>query len=402
MNNKKQNLIHLYIVIISLVALASGFSDSIFSNYFSDVFDISAAQRGFIEIPRETPGILAAFVIAFLSRLGDIRIACFSQFLCFISIVVMSVANPSFSVMCIILFCFSMGQHMYLPLTDSIAMSIVDEENIGSALGKFKGIITFFSLLAALIVFVGFKFNFLSFTTDVIWVFIIAGALFCIASILLAILANKATVMNRKADTPKLFIKKKYTCYYILAIMNGVQKQIVLVYAPWVIIEILQRGTDTTAILLIISSICGIFFMPLLGKCIDRFGIKKMLYADALSFIIVYFIFAFIVYHLYVGNFSITGLAAIATFIVFIFDRMSSQMGIIRTIYLKNIAEDSSDILPTISLGITLDHIVAICCSYVSGLIWVTYGPHIIFLLAASLSFINLFVAKIAKIENEK
>ncbi len=393
----KQNykvLIVLYILVISLVALAMGFSDAIFSNYFNDAYHISAQQRGFIEIPRETPGILAMFVIAILSRFGDIKIACISQLLCCIAITLMGISTPHFYVMCILLFFFSMGQHIFMPLTDSIAMSIVDPSKVGRALGKFKGIMTFFSLIAASIVWLGFNQGFFSFTTSIKWVFIAAAILYCIASFLLAVLANKAKALKRTTVRPKLIFKKKYTNYYILAIMNGVQKQIVLVYAPWVIIEILQKGADTTALLLIISSICGIIFMPFLGYCIDHFGVKKMLYADALSFILVYLSFAFIVYHLYVGNFSITGWAAIATFVIFIIDRMSSQMGIIRSVYLKSIVKEDSDILPTISLGITLDHIVAIICSYASGMIWMVYGPHYIFILAALLSLVNLFVAK--------
>lgn len=156
----------------------------------------------------------------------------------------------------------------------------------------------------------------------------------------------------------------------------------------------LGKGADTTAVLLMISSVCGIFFMPFLGRCIDKFGIRNMLYADGLSFIGVYVSFAFVVYNMYVGNFSTTGLAAIFTYLVFVIDRMSSQMGIIRTVYLKNIALDPQDILPTISFGITLDHVVAITCAYLCGLIWTYFGPHIIFILAASFSIVNLVVAK--------
>lgn len=399
MDKTKNNLIPLYIAIIALIALGVGFSDSIFSNYYSDAYNITAQQRGFIELPRETPGILAAFVIAALARLGDIRITLISQFLCVVAIFILGLATPQFYVMTGILFVFSMGQHIYLPLTDTLAISIVGQENLGTALGRFKGITTVFSLVASVIVFVGFRFDVFSFKTDIKVTFIIAGVLFTVAVILLGVLSNKAKALHRIPEKPKLIVKKKYTYYYILAVMNGVQKQVVLVYAPWVIIEILGRGADTTAALLIISSICGIFFMPQLGKWIDRFGIKKMLYADALSFIFVYVAFAVVVYNLYVGNFATTGIAAIITFLVYIFDRMSSQMTIIRTLYLKSIVDTPEELLPTISLGISLDHVVAIACSYVSGTIWMVYGPHVIFILAASLSLVNLAVAKLVKIE---
>lgn len=396
---KLNSLVSIYIVAIVLIALGVGFSESVFSNYFKDAYDITAEQRGFIEIPRELPGVISIFIIASLARLGDLRITMISQFTSFIGILILGFTTPEFYVMTFFVFVYSLGQHVYLPLVDSIAMSITTSENLGTALGKFKGITTASSLVAAIVVFFGFRTGIFSFEGEIKWIFILAALLFLLASITLNLLYVKAKEQNRVPEKPKLLVKKKYKYYYILAVMNGVQKQIVLVYSPWVIIEILGRGTDTTAILLIISSLCGIFFMPFIGRCIDKFGIKKMLYVDALSFILVYVSFAYIVYNLHIGVFSITGFACYVTFLVFIFDRMSWQMGIIRTMYLKTIVDDKSDILPTISFGVAIDHIVAIACSYLSGMIWVTYGPHVIFILAASLSLINLAVAKLVKID---
>lgn len=395
----KSSLIPLYVLIIALVALGTGFSDSILSNYFNDAYGITAQQRGFIEIPRETPGILASFAIASLAFLGDIRITVIAHLLACAGILTLGLTTPEFYMMTAVLFVYSLGTHIYLPLTDTIAMSICKDGDIGAAMGRFKAVTTACALVAAVIVFVGFRLDWLSFQRAVKLPFVFAAGFYFLAAMLSLVLLKRAKELHRKVERPKLKFNKKYKFYYILAIMNGVQKQIVLVYAPWVIIEILKRGADTTAILLMISSVCGIFFLPFLGKCIDRFGIKNMLYADALSFIGVYLAFAFVVYQLYTGQASITGFACYATFMVFIFDRMSSQMSIIRTIYLKRIAIDPSDILPTMSLGITMDHVVAITCSYFSGMIWMTFGPHVVFILAASLSLINLAVAKLVKLE---
>jgi predicted MFS family arabinose efflux permease len=80
---------------------------------------------------------------------------------------------------------------------------------------------------------------------------------------------------------------------------------------------------------------------------------------------------------------------------------MSMQMSLIRTIYLRSIAVKESDITPTLSLGISMDHIVSILCAYIGGVIWGTLGPQYIFFFAAALSFVNLAVAKMAVI-NEK
>jgi predicted MFS family arabinose efflux permease len=78
---------------------------------------------------------------------------------------------------------------------------------------------------------------------------------------------------------------------------------------------------------------------------------------------------------------------------LFIIDRMSTQMGLIRTVYLKLIAVDSKDITPTISLGMTLDHVVSIVAAVLGGIVWVTWGPQYIFYVVSTLSLVNLYVA---------
>jgi hypothetical protein len=47
-----------YFVVIALTALATALTNDIFSNYFKEVYFVTAFQRGMIEIPRESPGML--------------------------------------------------------------------------------------------------------------------------------------------------------------------------------------------------------------------------------------------------------------------------------------------------------------------------------------------------------
>ncbi len=179
--------------------------------------------------------------------------------------------------------------------------------------------------------------------------------------------------------------------------MWGVQKQIMIVYGPWVLIDILNKRADTLAILGIIGSFIGIFFIPALGRWIDRFGIKKLLYADALSFILVYFVYGLLSAGFASGSLATIGIPVFLAYMLFIVDKMSTQMGMIRTIYLRSIALKTSDITPTLSLGLSLDHTVSIICAYLGGIVWTLWGPQYIFFLAASLSLVNLYVASKVK-----
>lgn len=383
----------IYFIIIALTALALGFSNDVMNPYFNDAYNASAYQRGVIELPRELPGVLVLFFIAVLSVFSDIKLSILAQALSIVGIGVLGLVTPSFSVMLIFIFINSLGMHMFFPLQDSIGMSLVEGDNLGKRMGQFKGISTTFTMIGAIFVFWGFRSGFLSFNQGQNWLFIISAFL-TFAVLLLLIILNKINKHTIKSYKKINFIfRKEYKYYYTLVIMFGVQKQIMIVYGPWVLLNLLNKKADTLAILTIIGSFIGIFFIPAIGRWIDRFGVKKFLYIDALSFIGVYLIFGLLTAGYSSGKLATAGISVLFAYALFILDRMSNQFGMIRTIYLKTIAVLPTDITPTLSLGQSMDHVVSIACAFLGGIVWTTLGPQYIFLFAALLSLVNLYVA---------
>lgn len=382
-----------YIVILALSALGLGFSNDIISNFFKDAYSVTPYQRGLIEFPRELPGMLCSFIVAGLAGFSDIRIALIAQGLSLLGITLLGLTTPTFHIMMVFLFVNSLGLHLFMPVQDSIGMDLVKRGNLGKRMGQFKGVTTAFQMLAAIIVFFGFRFGWFSFTTPIKWIFILS------AGILVGVFAVMLSLDRKLRDRPviqekvRFVVRKEYRLYYLLVIMFGVQKQIMLVYGPWVLIELLGKKADTLAVLGIIGAFLGIFFIPALGRWLDRFGIKVMLYADALSFIGVYILYGVVAGGYVSGAIPTVGWTVFLAYGVFIVDRMSTQMGLIRTVYLRTIAVNPADVTPTLSLGMSMDHVVSILCAYAGGVVWTIWGPQYIFYLAALLSCVNLFVA---------
>ena len=383
-----------YLIILALTAFAQGLSGDIISNYFKDAYNVTAYQRGIIEFPRELPGMILIFVIAALSFISDIKISIIAQILGIAGITVLGLFTPSFSVMLIFIFINSLGMHIFMPLQDSIGMSLIKDGNIGKRMGQYKGVYTCFSLIASVIVFIGFKVGFFSFTSKIKWIFLLAAIVLFCAMVFLIILNridNIREVHNQKKIN--FIFRKEYKYYYVLVVMFGVQKQMMIVYGPWVLIELLNKKADTIAVLGIVGSLIGTFFIPAVGRWLDRFGIKTILYADALSYIGVYAIYGVMSAGFVSGKLAIVGLPVLFTYFLVILDKMSTQFGMVRTIYLRSIAVDTADITPTLSLGVSMDHFVSIICAYLGGIVWTTWGPQYIFFLAAALSLVNLYVA---------
>ena len=64
----------LFMYAILCLSLAVGLSSGVFSNYFKEVFAVDSVQRGLLEIPRETPGILCVVILTALSGLGNLSL----------------------------------------------------------------------------------------------------------------------------------------------------------------------------------------------------------------------------------------------------------------------------------------------------------------------------------------
>lgn len=388
----------LFFILVAFIAVGKGLSDSIFSNYYKEVYSVTATQRAFIEFPRELPGVLCALIIASLSSLGNLKIALFAQILSCIGITALGFFTPSFAVMLIFLFVNSTGMHLFMPLQDSIIMELAEKDKVGQRVGQLASLSTAIAFLTAIVVYVGFSTGFFYFSSTIQFVFIISAIAFfgaIIVNILLIKQAKKENLLQSVQPKKfKLTFRKDYKFYYLLTILHGVQKQIAYVFGSWVIIDLLLKGADIMSLLGIISSFFGIFFMQKIGKWIDSKGIRFMMYLDALTFIIIYTLYGFVVWGIADTLIPSSGWPVVIIYGLFILDRLSMQIGVVKSVYLKKIAHPQDDIASILSTGISLDHIVSIIAAQISGYIWVAAGPQWVFFFAAFISFGNLFVAK--------
>jgi len=397
-NGKKQRAFTFFLVAVVCTALATGLSEGVYSNFYKEVYDVSAAQRGFIEFPRELPGLITVLVISALSIFGEMRLAILAQVISIIGLVLLGVFTPSFNVMLVFLFINSMGMHLYMPLRDSIGLSIIGSENTGSRFGMVNAVQTAATFAAGLAVFLGFRSGVFGFPNaannlTVTPSFLIATAFF--VGVIIMLIRIQRLIGNPAISTGegRILFRKEYTHYYILASLHGAHKQIAGVFGPWVLIEILLRQADTMAILGMAGSFLGIFFIPFVGRLTDRLGVKRMLLAEGFLFIVVYIMYGMVAAGLMSGNLAKVGIPVLLVYALYIIDRMTMQLAMVRTLYLRSIARDASEISPTLSTGMSIDHVISIVCAYLGGLAWAAWGPQYVFYIASALSLGNVLVA---------
>jgi len=391
MTKQNTKAIHVYMVIVALTGLALGLSDSVFSNYFRDAYHIDAFQRGLIELPREAPGILSMFIISALAFIGDIRLAIVAQFLSIIGIMALGLLSPPFALMLVFLFVNSIGMHMFIPLYDSIGMSLAKKGDYGTMMGRFNGIRTAFAMIAGILIFAGFRAGFFSFTTPIILNFVIAGVLLTVVLILLIYI--RSLTEETKASKSRFVLKKEYGKFYLLALLFGARKQIMYVYGPWVLIELLNFGADYMALLIIAGAGIGIFFIPAVGRWIDKYGTAQIMIIEAAIFLVIYLGYGIISAGLHGGWLMGMASVVIIAVVVNVADRMTIQFGMVRNIYMRSIALTPEDVTPTLATGMAMDHVLSIVSAIICGYLWWELGPQYVFVFAGVLAAANMVVA---------
>lgn len=366
------------------VGMAGSLVDSTLNNFLNDTFTLTGFQRSFLEIPREFPGMITVLVTALLCFLGSRRLGGFAQLLAAAGIFLIGFVSKSYSHMVIFLFIFSLGQHLFMPVATTIGMELAADGKTGKRLGQLNAIRNLAAIVGSFLVFIGFKY--LNFTFQ--HSFTIAALIFTIAAVLMFLMKPE------KSAPPKTFLKlrKEYSLFYALAVLSGSRKQIFITFAPWVIVTIFHKPTQTLATLITIGGVIGIIFQPMLGKAIDRFGERAILMMEAMLLVIVCLGYGFS------RSVLPENIAFIITCVCYLMDQVLMSVSMARSTYMKKIALQPQDIQPALSASISIDHVFSIAIALIGGVIWNQFGFQYVFLLGIVIAVVNFFVAKRIKL----
>ena len=378
----RQRAVRLFVVVLALTALANGLGNTIFSNYFNEVFHIDSVQRGFIEVPRESPGILCMVLVAALGFLGNLWMSVAAQVLVLIGFIVLGWMSPGYGTMLVFLFIHSLGMHFFMPLNDAISMDLAEKGKVGTTLGRFKGVNTLFSMVAAVLVFVGFRTGFFSFQSKTGLPFAIGAAATAGAVVLLALMAMSSGQRDA-VKNHKLLFRRRYMPYYMVTLAYGCQKRIKIVFAPWVVINLLGRGADTVALLTIVVHLAGTWLAPVIGKLLDRLGVKRMLWVEAVYIAVSFSVMGLLAGMLAGGSFGLSDPLTWLVFGAYVLCVLFEQFNMVHSYMMRAIALDPSEVTRTLSVGLSVDHVMAIVASPIMGLIWNAWGVQYVFWLAA-------------------
>jgi Nitrate/nitrite transporter len=378
----------LFLLVGVFMGVAQSIDGSTINNYLEDRFHLLIIQRSALEMPRELPGFLVFLIIGFLYALGDIRIAVVANILAAVGMMLLGLIPPVFPIVLVCMFIYSSGFHIYLPLSNSIAMSFANDKNLGRKLGQVSAANTAALVFSSAALWFIFKLIKVSYTAT----FTIGAVALVMAAIFLSRMnPNRTAVLKTR-----FVFKKEYGLFYWLSILYGARKQIFITFAPWVLVDVFKLKVATMTILFFIISSLSIVIRPLTGHLIDRIGERIVLCSEAaiLFFVCLGYSFATDILPLKPAIIMISS--------CYVLDQLLNSASMARATYLRKIALKDEDVSPTLSMGTSIDHIASMFLPFIGGIVWYGSGSNgykYVFMGGAIIAVLNFFSARFIKIK---
>lgn len=379
-----------FLIISVLLGVVSAVESTSLANRLYDDLGFTIMQRSLLETPRELPGLLTVVFIGLLNGLGDIRIAAIANIIGGIGLLFFGLVPNQFSLVLIFLVIYSTGQHIYLPLSSTIAMSFAHGDNFGQRMGQVQGLGSLSVIVSSAALFVLYRFFHITYQS----VFVIASFSMVLAGVFFLFIQNG----GQKIVSEKRFVfRKEYKMYYILATVNGARKQITLTFVPWLIIDVFQQPVTTITFLFFIVCVINIFFKPWFGSLIDKKGERYAIQFEAIIMFVACIGFAFAK-----SMFSFR-IALLIVGICYVMDKLMESGAMARATYVKKLSKDPSEVARTLSMGLSMDHLVSMFIPILAGYVWYSNGLNgyrYVFIGALFISVLNFVLA--SKLEHER
>ena len=359
---------HLLILAFSvfLARLGQGLLRGVSTNFFVDVLGLSGKQVLWLAGIREIPGLSLMFIAALIMHLPLSRRAAVALLLMGLGYGLYATVHSYTALLAVAIF-GSIGFHNWMPLQSTLGLALTKKEHSGRILGSL-------SSMGSLASIVGMGVTALLATTFPLRSFyILGGATMAVGGLLVSRIPTH--VGEREKAQPRLTLKRRYWVYYVLTFFEGSRMQVFGTFGTLVLVQNYGLGAREISLLLIASGIINFVLAPRLGRLLDIAGERIMLSVSYVALALCFVGYAT------VHNVWFLGFALIAINLL-----VTLRIGL--STYVNRIAPPE-ELAPTLSAGVSINHITSVSMSLVAGTLlsavgyeWLCWGAAGVILLS--------------------
>lgn len=367
------------IALLLIFAVASPLSFAIWSallnNFVIEVADFDGAAIGWLHTVREIPGFLAVGVIALIMFIRE-------QVLGLVALVMLGAATavtawfPTFEGLLVTTMISSIGFHYFETVNQSLQLQWIEKSKAPQIMGWIVAFGSAASLVAYSVLYVGWKYLGINYNL----VYLMGGGI----TVLLAIFCFFYYPQFESPDpqNKSFILRRRYWLYYALQFMAGARRQIFVVFAAFMMVEHFGFEVHEVTALMLINFIANMFFAPLMGKAVARWGERRALIFEYVGLAMVFLAY---------GGIYFWGWGVMLAMTLYVIDHFFFALAFALKTYFQKIA-DPRDIAPTAAVAFTINHIAAVFLPVLLGYLWL-YNPPAVFLLAAGMAVVSVMLS---------
>jgi MFS family permease len=367
-------------IMLAVMAATLGFAmnahNNLLTNYFNDVLLLSGPQFGYITAIREIGGFVIIFLTAVFYRISLQTLTAGAIVVLAVGYGLFSLAGGFWTVIPWVLVT-SFGMHTVLQTQTALTMSLTTASKSGALMGRMGAFSQGGTLLALIMIFLIFKFDWLSYRVT----FIILGAVAFIAALAIVRFPHlhEGQPQRRALKREPLVWSRYYRLYYWTCLLDGARQQVFFSFGLWVLVHRFGLGVAEISLVLLAVTFAGIFTSPWLGRAVDRYGERRCLSVVNIAFIAA------------LAGFALANNVVMACAFYCVYALIAPLAYIGGSTYLRKICAPK-DLAASLAMGLTIAHATAIVVPVMAGFILNFVGYQIPFYAACGVAVIAFFV----------
>jgi predicted MFS family arabinose efflux permease len=370
--SQQNRQLFIYLMVMA-AACAFGFQGwrAMLTNFAVENVGINGQQMGMIQGVREIPGFLAFGVIYVLMLIREYRLGALSVVIMGMGIALVGFM-PSYGGLLVTTIIMSFGFHYYETVNQSLTLQHFSKEQVPLVMGRARAAFAMANIAAVIVVFglnwvMGFK-----------PAFMIMGGIAALVAV--RFMFNDPVPKQAKPQKTRMIVRKRYWLFYALTFMGGARRQIFVAFALFLLVEKFQFSVQEITVLFLLNNLVNWLIAPKIGWAINRFGERAMLTFEYVGLFVIFLVYAF------------TDSKLIIT-LAYIADNILYGFYICIPSYFRKIA-DPAEVAPSMAVGFTINHIVAVLVPIFGGLVWL-FDYRICFVAGSVFALISLSLAQL-------
>ena len=343
---------------------------TLFNNFAVERAGFGGFEVGLVQSVREVPGFLALLVVYVLLLLSEHRIVALAITTLGVGVGLTGLF-PSFWGLVGTTLIMSFGFHYYETLNMSLTLQYFDRTQAPLVFGRLRSVTGVSNIAVGLTVLLATKF------LDYSGIYAILGGVVALAG--LWALTQDPSHAGVPVQRKKMFLRRKYTLYYILTFLAGARRQVFMAFAIFLLVKKFGMGITEITGLFILNNLINVFANPLIGRAINRYGERALLTLEYGVVTVAFTVYAF------------SDSKLLVTFL-YVLDQLVINFAMCVGTYFQKIG-DPQDISPTMAVGFTINHIAAVVVPVIGGALWL-WDARVVFLGGAALSLCSLAAAQ--------